>query len=51
MAKKHTEDGGLLTVAELPGHDLAWSARLGFPPGQTGQLLALMHEFDLQLTE
>ncbi|MER2555772.1 MAG: DUF3820 family protein [Thauera sp.] len=33
-------------IAELPGHYLAWFARQGFPPGQLGQLLALMHELD-----
>ena len=33
-------------IADLPGHYLAWFARQGFPPGQLGQLLALMHEID-----
>ena len=33
-------------IADLPGHYLAWFARQGFPPGQLGQLLALMHELD-----
>lgn len=33
-------------IADLPGHYLAWFAREGFPPGQIGQLLALMHEID-----
>lgn len=33
-------------IADLPGHYLAWFAREGFPPGQLGQLLALMHELD-----
>lgn len=33
-------------VADLPGHYLAWFAREGFPKGQLGQLLALMHELD-----
>lgn len=33
-------------IADLPGHYLAWFARQGFPPGQIGQLLALMHELD-----
>lgn len=33
-------------LADLPGHYLAWFAREGFPPGQLGQLLALMHELD-----
>ncbi|MFC4277715.1 DUF3820 family protein [Achromobacter aloeverae] len=33
-------------LADLPGHYLTWFAREGFPPGQLGQLLALMHELD-----
>lgn len=33
-------------IADLPGHYLAWFARGGFPKGQLGQLLALMHELD-----
>ncbi|NMG69163.1 DUF3820 family protein [Parazoarcus communis] len=33
-------------IADLPGHYLAWFAREGFPKGQLGQLLALMHELD-----
>jgi uncharacterized protein (DUF3820 family) len=33
-------------IADLPGHYLAWFAREGFPRGQLGQLLALMHELD-----
>lgn len=33
-------------IADLPGHYLAWFARKGFPQGQIGQLLALMHELD-----
>lgn len=33
-------------TADLPGHYLAWFARQGFPSGQLGQLLALMHELD-----
>lgn len=33
-------------IADLPGHFLAWFAREGFPKGQLGQLLALMHELD-----
>ena len=33
-------------IADLPGHYLAWFAREGFPKGQFGQLLALMHELD-----
>jgi uncharacterized protein (DUF3820 family) len=33
-------------IADLPGHYLAWFARAGFPPGEIGRLLALMHEID-----
>ncbi|MCE1249413.1 DUF3820 family protein [Acidovorax sp. HDW3] len=33
-------------LAELPGHYLNWFAREGFPPGELGRLLALMHEID-----
>ncbi|HQZ02643.1 MAG TPA: DUF3820 family protein [Thauera sp.] len=33
-------------IADLPGHYLAWFAREGFPSGEIGQLLALMHELD-----
>ena len=33
-------------IADLPGNYLNWFAREGFPPGQIGQLLALMHEID-----
>lgn len=33
-------------IADLPGHYLAWFARNGFPAGQIGRLLALMHELD-----
>ena len=33
-------------IGDLPGHYLAWFAREGFPKGQLGQLLALMHELD-----
>lgn len=33
-------------IADLPGHYLNWFARVGFPPGSLGQLLALMHEID-----
>lgn len=33
-------------IADLPGNYLNWFAREGFPPGQLGQLLALMHELD-----
>lgn len=33
-------------IADLPGHYLAWFARQGFPKGEIGRLLALMHELD-----
>lgn len=33
-------------LADLPGHYLNWFARNGFPKGQLGALLALMHEID-----
>jgi uncharacterized protein (DUF3820 family) len=33
-------------IADLPGNYLNWFAREGFPPGQIGCLLALMHELD-----
>ena len=33
-------------IADLPGHYLHWFAREGFPPGEIGRLLALMHELD-----
>lgn len=33
-------------IADLPGPYLAWFAREGFPEGQIGRLLALMHEID-----
>jgi uncharacterized protein (DUF3820 family) len=33
-------------IADLPGHYLNWFAREGFPPGEIGRLLALMHELD-----
>jgi hypothetical protein len=33
-------------IADLPGDYLNWFAREGFPPGQLGRLLALMHEID-----
>lgn len=33
-------------IADLPGNYLMWFAREGFPPGQLGRLLALMHELD-----
>ena len=33
-------------LADLPGNYLNWFAREGFPKGELGQLLALMHEID-----
>lgn len=33
-------------LAQLPGNYLHWFAREGFPPGELGRLLALMHELD-----
>ncbi|WP_292932783.1 DUF3820 family protein [Noviherbaspirillum sp.] len=33
-------------IADLPGHYLNWFAREGFPPGEIGRLLELMHEID-----
>lgn len=33
-------------IADLPGHYLTWFARAGFPPGEIGRLLSLMHEID-----
>ena len=33
-------------IADLPGRYLNWFAREGFPPGEIGRLLALMHELD-----
>lgn len=33
-------------LADLPGHYLNWFAREGFPSGELGRLLALMHELD-----
>jgi uncharacterized protein (DUF3820 family) len=33
-------------IADLPGYYLNWFAREGFPPGEIGRLLALMHEID-----
>lgn len=35
-----------MRIADLPGNYLAWFAREGFPPGELGRLLALMHEID-----
>ena len=33
-------------IADLPGQYLNWFAREGFPSGELGHLLALMHELD-----
>lgn len=33
-------------IADLPMNYLHWFARVGFPKGEIGQLLALMHEID-----
>ncbi len=33
-------------IADLPGPYLNWFARKGFPEGQIGRLLYLMHEID-----
>jgi len=33
-------------LAELPGNYLAWFAKEGFPKGELGQLLELMHTLD-----
>jgi uncharacterized protein len=33
-------------IADLPGQYLNWFAKVGFPPSEIGQLLALMQELD-----
>jgi uncharacterized protein len=33
-------------IADLPGNYLNWFAREGFPSGEVGRLLTLMHEID-----
>jgi uncharacterized protein len=33
-------------LADLPGNYLNWFAREGFPKGEIGRLLQLMHEID-----
>jgi uncharacterized protein (DUF3820 family) len=33
-------------IADLPGNYLTWFAREGFPTGEIGRLLSLMHEID-----
>ncbi|BDW10682.1 hypothetical protein PSHI8_07640 [Polynucleobacter sp. SHI8] len=35
-----------IKLADLPGHYLAWFAREGFPKGELGELLELMHTID-----
>ncbi|MDO9237523.1 MAG: DUF3820 family protein [Aquabacterium sp.] len=35
-----------LMIADLPSNYLGWFAREGFPDGEIGRLLALMHELD-----
>ena len=45
MAMPFGKHKGVL-LADLPGNYLAWFAREGFPNGELGRLLALMHEID-----
>ncbi len=33
-------------IADLPGNYLNWFAREGFPQGEIGRLIQLMHEID-----
>jgi len=33
-------------IADLPGAYLTWFAKKGFPRGEVGRLLVLMHEID-----
>jgi uncharacterized protein (DUF3820 family) len=35
-----------IVLANLPGNYLTWFAREGFPKGEIGRLLNLMHEID-----
>jgi len=35
-----------ILISDLPGNYLAWFAREGFPEGELGQLLELMHTID-----
>lgn len=35
-----------IVIADLPGNYLNWFAREGFPKGEIGRLLQLMHEID-----
>jgi uncharacterized protein (DUF3820 family) len=34
------------TLSDLPGDYLSWFARKGFPKGELGELLELMHTLD-----
>lgn len=45
MAMPYGKHKGTL-LADLPGNYLNWFAREGFPSGELGRLLALMHELD-----
>ena len=45
VAMPYGQNKGRL-IADLPGQYLNWCARTGFPPGEIGHLLALMHELD-----
>ena len=45
MAMPFGKHKGVL-LADLPGNYLTWFAREGFPTGELGRLLALMHEID-----
>ncbi|RFO97751.1 hypothetical protein DIC66_07865 [Rhodoferax lacus] len=45
MAMPFGKHKGML-LADLPGNYLTWFAREGFPKGELGRLLALMHEID-----
>ena len=45
MAMPFGKHKGVL-LADLPGNYLTWFAREGFPNGEIGRLLALMHEID-----
>lgn len=46
MAMPFGKHKGVL-IADLPSNYLAWFAREGFPKGELGQLLATMHEIDV----
>ena len=45
MVMPYGKHKGML-LADLPGNYLTWFARAGFPKGELGRLLALMHEID-----